>query len=45
MPESKPADSENAEFHPFRLLGVIVLVAAVLAVICYTLQIHYLGSG
>jgi len=39
---SKPQE-EEVQFHPFRLLGVIMLVTGLLAVICYALQIYYLG--
>lgn len=44
---SKPHEenSEEVQFHPFRLLGVIASVTAVIALICYGLQVYYLGSG
>jgi hypothetical protein len=45
MPKIKDSSTDDAQFHPFLLLGVILGVTAVIAVICYGLQIYYLGTN
>jgi len=37
--------TDGREFRPYLLLGVTLLVAAVLAVICYAIQFYFIGPG
>jgi hypothetical protein len=37
------SDKEEQQYHPYRLLAVIALVTGSLAILCYGLQIYYLG--
>jgi len=43
--EKPPVREQEQKFHVFRLLGVILAITGVIAVICYGLQIYYLGSS
>lgn len=37
--------TDGREFRPFLLLGVILAVSAVIAAICYGLQIYFIGPS
>jgi len=37
--------TDGREFRPYLLLGATLLVAAVLAVICYAIQLYFIGPG
>lgn len=37
--------TDGREFRPYLLLSVTLLVAAVLAVICYGIQLYFIGPG
>lgn len=37
--------TDGREFRPFLLLGVILVVSAVIAAICYGLQIYFIGPS
>jgi len=37
--------SDGREFRPFALLGVILAVTAVIAIICYGVQLYFIGPG
>jgi len=37
--------TDGREFRPWLLLGVTLTISVVLAVICYGLQIHFIGEG
>lgn len=37
--------TDGREFRPYGLLGVTIAIAAVLAVICYGIQLYFIGPG
>jgi len=45
MPKPQDPNNNEPQFHLFRLLAVILGVVIVIAVICYALQLYYLGPG
>ncbi len=43
QPNPDPLPRKERGFHPLKLLGVILGVTAMLALIAFALQVHYLG--
>ena len=37
--------TDGREFRPYCLLTVILIIAAVLAAICYAIQLYFIGPG
>jgi len=37
--------TDGREFRPYLLLGATLLIAAVLAAICYAIQLYFIGPG